>query len=141
MMPRLLTALLLLLCTTLAAQNRDETAIRTMLAKQVTEWNKANIDGYMHGYWEDDSLLFIGSKGPTWGYAATLARYKKAYPDTAHTGTLTSTILSMKRLSPEYYFVVGKWALQRSAGNVGGSYTLLLRRIKGQWVIIADHSS
>jgi hypothetical protein len=112
-----------------------------MLAQQVTEWNKANIDGYMHGYWEHDSLLFIGAKGPTWGYAATLARYKKAYPDTAHTGRLASTIVSMKRLSPEYYFVVGKWALQRSAGNVGGSYTLLLRKIRGQWVIIADHSS
>jgi len=122
-------------------QGKDEQAIRTMLAAQVTEWNKANMEGFMKGYWENDSLLFIGSKGPTYGFGPTLARYKKNYPDTDHSGTLTSTILSMKRLSPEYYFVVGKWALARKAGDVGGSYTLLIRKIRGQWVIVADHSS
>lgn len=123
------------------AQNKNETAIRKMLAAQVTEWNKANMEGYMKGYWESDSLVFIGSKGPTYGYAATLARYKKGYPDTDHTGTLTSTILSLKKLSAKYYFVVGKWALARKAGDIGGSYTLLLRKIKGEWVIVCDHSS
>jgi len=36
---------------------------------------------------------------------------------------------------------VGKWALKRSAGDVSGSYTLLIRKIKGEWVIVCDHSS
>ena len=122
-------------------QNKDVTAIQKMLAAQVTEWNKGRIEGYMHGYWENDSLLFIGSKGPRYGYDVTLKRYKEAYPDAAHMGVLTSTITSIQRLSDEYYFIVGKWALQRTAGDVSGSYTLLLRKIKGKWVIIADHSS
>ncbi len=123
------------------ATGNDERQIRDMLAAQVREWNNGNMEGYMKGYWESDSLLFIGSKGPNYGYATTLANYKKRYPDAEHTGTLTSTVLSMKRLSPEYYFVVGRWALSRKAGDVGGSYTLLIRKIKGQWVIVADHSS
>jgi ketosteroid isomerase-like protein len=125
----------------LFAHNKEENAIRKMLSAQVVEWNKGNIEGYMKGYWEDDSLLFIGSKGPTYGFNATLERYKKAYPDAAHTGTLKSTITAMTRLSADYYFVVGKWALSRKAGDVGGSYTLLLRKIKGTWVIVCDHSS
>jgi len=112
-----------------------------MLAAQVTEWNKGNIDGYMKGYWQSDSLVFIGSKGPRYGYNATLQRYKEAYPDTAHTGKLTSVITSMRKLSDEYYFVIGTWALQRSAGDISGSYTLLIRKINGDWVIICDHSS
>jgi ketosteroid isomerase-like protein len=123
------------------AQNKNVTAIKTMLAAQVTEWNKGNIDGYMQGYWEDDSLLFIGSKGPRYGYDVTLKRYKEAYPDTAHMGKLTSTITRIQKLSGKYYFVVGKWALQRSVGDVSGSYTLLLKKVKRKWVIIADHSS
>ncbi len=127
--------------TTSFAQSKDEKAITTMLAAQVTEWNKGNIEGYMHGYWEDDSLLFIGSKGPRYGYGVTLKRYKEAYPDTAHMGKLTSTITRLQKLPGKYYFVVGKWALQRSVGDVSGSYTLLLRKVKGKWVIIADHSS
>lgn len=123
------------------AGSKDEKAIRTMLAAQVTEWNKGSIDGYMKGYWESDSLLFIGSKGPRYGYKVTLERYKEAYPDADHMGQLTSTITSIQQLSPDYYFIVGKWALSRKAGDVSGSYTLLMRKIKGKWVIVCDHSS
>lgn len=123
------------------AAGKDETAIRGMLAAQVAEWNKGNIAGYMKGYWENDSLLFIGKNGPTYGYTATLERYKKSYPDPASMGQLTSTIISVKKLSPRYYFIVGKWHLAREKGDLEGSYTLLIRKIKREWVIVADHSS
>lgn len=141
-MKRILPVFLCLLFAGVAfAANKDEQAISKMLSAQVAEWNKGNIDGYMKGYWESDSLLFIGSSGPRYGYGATLKRYKEAYPDAAHMGVLTSTVVSMRRLSPEYYFIVGKWALKRSAGDVAGSYTLLIRKKKGNWVIVCDHSS
>ncbi|MBC7552464.1 MAG: DUF4440 domain-containing protein [Taibaiella sp.] len=135
--------MIMLVCAgpVIIARDRNEKAIKTMLTAQVTQWNNGNIDGYMHGYWEDDSLLFIGSKGPRYGYGVTLTRYKEAYPDTAHMGRLTSTITRIQKLSPKYYFVVGKWALKRSVGDVSGSYTLLLRKLKGKWVVVADHSS
>ena len=123
------------------AQNKDENNIKHMLAAQVMEWNKGNIDGYMKGYWENDSLLFIGSKGPRYGYNVTLQRYKEAYPDTTHMGKLVSTVTSMQRISPEYYFIVGKWELKRTVGDLNGSYTLLIRKIRGAWLIICDHSS
>lgn len=141
-MKRILTSIAILFTVTITlAQSKDEQSIRHMLAAQVTEWNKGSVEGYMHGYWESDSLIFIGSKRPRYGYQATLKKYKEAYPDADHMGTLTSTITSMKRLSPDYYFIVGSWALKRNAGDVSGSYTLLLRKIKGEWVIICDHSS
>jgi ketosteroid isomerase-like protein len=123
------------------AQTKDETAIRQMLAAQVAEWNKGNIEGYMKGYWDNDSLLFIGSKGPRYGYKTTLRRYKEAYPDPEHMGKLVSTVTSMQKLSADYYFIVGSWELKRTVGDLAGSYTLLLRKIKGVWVIICDHSS
>ena len=136
---------LLLVCaicySPLSAQNKDQKAIQSMLSAQVAEWNKGNIEGYMKGYWENDSLLFIGSKGPRYGYQTTLKRYKEAYPDAAHMGELISTNTSMQQLAPDYYFVVGKWELKRSVGDLNGSYTLLIRKIKGKWVIVCDHSS
>ena len=140
-MARLLFILSILFVFRAHAQNNDEQSIATMLAAQVTEWNKGNIAGYMKGYWDNDSLLFIGSKGPRYGYNNTLKRYEEAYPDAAHMGILTSTVTSMKKLSPDYYFIVGSWFLKRSAGDVGGSYTLLIRKIHGKWVIVCDHSS
>jgi ketosteroid isomerase-like protein len=137
----------LLLCLMLAlpifsfANSKDEAAIRKMMAAQVVKWNEGDAAGFMKGYWESDSLVFIGKSGPTYGYIPTLERYKKGYPDAAHMGKLTSTILSMQQLSADYYFVIGKWELKREAGDVGGSYTLLIKKIKGEWVIICDHSS
>ena len=123
------------------AQSKDELAIRQLLKTQDAAWNKGDIDGFMQGYWQSDSLMFIGKSGITYGWKNTLANYKKGYPDTAAMGKLRFELVEFKKLSGENYFVVGKWFLTRSIGNVNGSFTLLLRKIKNKWVIIADHSS
>src|SRR3954468_12841304 len=99
----LFCALCLISAYNLFAQEDDVWAIRKMLIAQVVEWNKGNIDGYMKGYWESDSMLFIGSKMRAYGYNATLKRYKEAYADADHMGKLASKITSMQQLSPEYY--------------------------------------
>lgn len=122
-------------------QSKDDSVIRKMLATQVVEWNKGNIEGYMKGYWESDSLIFIGSTEQRYGYKATLLRYKTTYPTVAHMGRLTLTVFSIQKLSEEYYFVVGRWGLQRTMGDVGGPYSLLIKRINGELVIVVDHSS
>jgi hypothetical protein len=56
-------------------------------------------------------------------------------------GKLDFNILVVKKLSAEYYYIVGKWHLQRTIGDLSGHYDLLFRKIKGKWIIIADHSS
>jgi hypothetical protein len=127
--------------TIVVAGKHDEVNIKNLLAAQAVEWNKGNIDGYMIGYWHSDSLIFIGSKGVRYGYTKTLNRYKEAYPDADHMGLLSLNITQMKKLSRHYYFVVGKWALKRKAGDIEGSFTLLLQKINGKWQIICDHSS
>ncbi len=122
-------------------KSRHETTIREILQHQEDAWNKGKLDEFMIGYWNNDSLLFIGKNGPKYGYSNTLENYKKGYPDTAAMGKFTSTVLNIKRLSSKYYFVVGKWHLKRSIGDVSGHYTLLFKKISGKWVIVADHSS
>jgi ketosteroid isomerase-like protein len=131
----------LFLSSSVLAQNKDEQAIRNILKAQEAAWNRADLRAFMKGYWENDSMLFMGKKGPTYGYTATLNNYLKSYPDTAHTGHFTSTLVSVKKLSRKYYIVVGQWHLKRSAGDVGGYYSLLFRKIKGQWLIVMDHTS
>lgn len=126
---------------TTQAQSKDEQAIRKILSNQTQYWNQGNIDSFMVGYWNNDSLLFIGKSHVTYGYINALNNYKQGYSDTAQMGKLTFNILQVKRLSNDHYFVLGKWFLKRSVGDIGGHYTLLFRKIKGQWVIVADHSS
>ncbi len=137
--------LLLLLSVSVTAfaqtKDKDETIIRKILDDQTTAWNRGDIENFMSGYWESDSLVFIGKSGVTNGWKQTLANYKKGYPDTAAMGKLSFNIIQVKRLSVMYFSVVGKWNLTRSIGDLGGHYTLLFKKIKGKWVIIQDHSS
>lgn len=123
------------------AQQSDEEKIRGVLAAQTDAWNRGDAEGFMQGYWKSDSLLFIGKSGVTRGWEKTLANYKKGYPDTAAMGKLSFDIISVKQLSPDYAFVIGKWMLKRSIGDLSGHYTLLFRKRKGLWTIVADHSS
>lgn len=123
------------------AQSKTEQKIINILKTQDAEWNKGNIDGFMQTYWNSDSLMFIGKSGVTYGWKNTLNNYKKGYPDTSAMGKLDFTLIDIKKLSRKYYHVVGKWHLTRSIGNLQGHFTLLLKKIKGNWLIIADHSS
>ncbi len=122
-------------------QSADESMIKGILDKQVTAWNAGDVESFMQGYWKDDSLKFIGKSGVTSGWEKTLNNYKKNYPDKAAMGTLAFDLLQVKPLSPGYYFVIGKWHLQRTAGDLGGHFTLLFKKINGVWLIITDHSS
>ena len=123
------------------AQSNDEIAIKQALNEQIEAWNQGNIERFMKTYWENDSLMFIGKGGIKYGWNNTLNNYKRNYPDTIAMGKLSFDILKISRLSPEYFYVVGKWHLQRTIGDLNGHYDLLFRKINGKWVIIADHSS
>jgi uncharacterized protein (TIGR02246 family) len=131
----------LLSIQTIYGQLNDEKEIRRLLVDQTKAWNKGDIEGFMKTYWKNDSLMFIGKNGINHGWRETLNNYKKRYPDTAAMGKLSFDIIQVKKLSPEYFYVVGKWMLTRSIGDLNGYYDLLLRKIKGKWYIIADHSS
>jgi len=137
----LLTAVLFVTTFISQAQSKDEQQIRSLLQTQVEAWNRCDLEAFMQTYWKSDSLMFIGKNGIKWGWDETLANYKKGYPDTAAMGKLSFNIIQVKRLSVMYYYVVGKWMLTRNIGDLSGHYDLLLRKIKGRWVIISDHSS
>ncbi|HEV7348300.1 nuclear transport factor 2 family protein [Telluribacter sp.] len=140
---QLILLLLLITATAASAQSEaDRKAILGILDRQTRDWNAGNIAAFMNGYWESDSLMFVGKNGVTYGYRSTYEGYLKRYPDRATMGTLQFTILHLNFPGPDVAFVVGKWNLTRpEKGDVGGHYTLLWRRIGGRWVIVCDHTS
>jgi ketosteroid isomerase-like protein len=140
-MKMLLSFLFLLISAVVSAQSNEEKAIRQILTTQTQSWNHGDIEGFMQTYWKSDSLMFISKSGVHFGWVETLNNYKKSYPDTTAMGKLSFDIITVKKLSSEYYYVVGKWMLKRTIGDLSGHYDLLLKKIKGNWYIIADHSS
>ena len=122
-------------------QTKDEAEVRKVLERQNHAWNRGDIDAFMVGYWENDSLMFIGKSAVTYGYKNTLSNYKKNYPDTTVMGKLTFTLIQLKQLSSEYFHVTGKYYLTRTIGDGSGHFTLVFRKLNGKWLIISDHSS
>ena len=116
--------------------------VASVMERQQYAWNHGDLEGFMQGYWKNDSLMFIGKSGVTQGHAATLSRYRAGYPDVEAMGKLSFTNVKWLALGSEHGWLLGEWKLERLNGEGSeGMYTLLWRRQQGSWVIVADHSS
>lgn len=115
--------------------------ITDLLFEQQIAWNNGDIESFMKAYWVSDSLKFIGATGITYGYNQTYNNYQKRYPDKATMGKLKFEILDMSRLSENAVHMVGKWDLTREMGDIGGHFTLVWRKMNGEWLIVSDHTS
>ena len=137
--------LLLLLVGTvspvLAQQSKDIETVRSILLRQSDDWNRGDIDAFMVGYWPSEKLQFIGGKGVTYGWQNTLERYKRVYPDKSTMGQLKFDILEVQQLSKKVIMLTGKYPLTRENDQPTGHFLLVWRKIKGEWLIVADHSS
>lgn len=133
--------------TVFASVSSDEAEnIESLLTVQSKCWNDGDIDGFMQTYWKSADLTFSGGGKTTRGWQATLDQYKKSYPRDKM-GTLTFDGLEVTMLSEEAALVLGKWHLsipQKDAAEdkkKDGNFSLVLRKIDGDWKIIHDHSS
>ncbi|WP_421763096.1 YybH family protein [Ekhidna sp.] len=140
-MKKLIILLFYILSFPSLSQSADELAIRDVLAQQEECWNAGDLECFMEGYWKSDQLVFIGSKGLTYGWQKTLDNYKKSYPDKSAMGKLTFDVLIMEPLSEDFWSVIGKWNLKRKDDNPNGHFSLIFRRLGDEWVIVSDHSS
>ena len=133
-----------------------ETAVRNVLARQQAAWNAGDVDAFMRGYWNSEELSFSSGGTTTRGWQATLDGYHTRYPSLAAMGQLTFGELEVTPLGDDAALVLGQWSLARAPNDdaanedsasgetledVGGNFTLVFRRIDGQWVIVHDHTS
>ena len=123
----------------LPASDREE--IETLFMSTEDAWNQGDLEGFMAAYWDSDQMIFTGVGGPTYGYKATLERYKKSYPDNEAMGMLKFNILDLYQIDQATALMNGKFYLSRTIGDLVGHFTLVWKKIDGKWLIICDHSS
>ncbi len=121
-------------------QSQEKEAILEVMSQQEQDWNNGDIDAFMQGYWQSDSLMFVGKNGIKYGWQTTLENYKKSYPDKSTMGKLSFTIEKLE-VENQTAFMLGKWNITRDGGNIGGYFTLYWRKIDGKWLIVLDHTS
>ncbi|MGD1944896.1 MAG: YybH family protein [Croceivirga sp.] len=142
-MKKLVVLLFLVSVFTNAQESNDENieAIKAILIAQKDAWNNYDIETFMESYWKSNDLAFYGSSGVVKGWQATLERYKKAYPSEAHFGTLDFVFNEIAPIDQGSYYVMGEYHLTRQVGDANGIFMLVLKRIGGEWKIIADTSA
>lgn len=126
-----------------AQAGAHEAAVRAVLDKQVEAWNRGDLEGFMAGYWNSPGLVFQSGDKRTQGWPATLERYRLRYQGQGkEMGRLRFDDLDVEVLGPDAAFARGRWHLVMKDGSEpNGLFTLLLRRIGGEWKIVHDHTS
>ena len=121
--------------------SKIESAIRDVMNKQVDDWNAGDIKGFMEGYWKSPDLRFVSGNNVSKGWQAAYDRYKKAYDTREKMGTLSFSELEITVLNKKSAFVKGRYTLVRKNDTPTGLFTLVFRKLDGEWKVVHDHTS
>jgi len=111
--------------------------------RQETCWNKQDIDCFMEAYSKTNPVQAISSKGIVYGYDRILSNYKNKYYPDGTIGHLSFDQFNFRKLTRKLYFVVGRYNLKLEERDklVQGWFSVIMKKEKGIWVILTDHST
>lgn len=143
---KLTTILLLALCASCRTISHVEDArtIEGVVRAQEAAWNRGDVEGYMsEGYQRSPDLTFFSGGSVTRGYDPVLARYTQRYKaNGAEMGRLTFADLEVLTQAEDVALVRGRWDLDfENQKDVGGLFSLIMRRTQSGWRIVHDHTS
>lgn len=121
-----------------AIEAQETAAISAVLQAQDEAWNRGDIPAFMAGYWKSPDLRFASGGNIARGWDATLERYEKRYDTPEKMGQLITSDYEIELLSADAAIAHGSWMLEVDGDNPSGLYTLVMRKIGGEWVIVSD---
>ncbi len=116
----------------------DEAQIVALISDQQAAWNSGDIDGFMSAYWASPELRFASGGTVTYGWRATRDRYHARYSNRALMGELLFEDLEIDLISEAAAAVHGRWALARESDRPSGLFTLIFKKVDGDWKIVSD---
>ena len=122
-------------------KEKDSLKILNVLEQQRIAWNDNDINEFMKGYLKSDKLVFSGSNGPVFGWNFVKDRYLKTYSTKELMGYLSFEINNLFSLSRKVAILLGKFYLKRKNEKLSGYFTLIFKKINGNWYIVSDHTS
>jgi beta-aspartyl-peptidase (threonine type) len=118
-------------------------AVRAVLERQVADWNRGDLDGFLGGYWNSPKVVFQSGGQRFDGWEAMRQRYRRRYQAEGRAmGRLEFSSLDIESLGPEAVLARGRWRLTMPDGTKpGGLFTVIFRRFAEGWKIVHDHTS
>jgi ketosteroid isomerase-like protein len=135
-------------CQGLSAKAGDDSEpavrdVQAVLNKQVVDWNKGDLDGFLTGYWNSPKVVFMSGANRFDGYAAMRDRYRRRYKAEGKAmGQLAFSDLDVEPLGPESVMARGRFRLTMPDGTKPtGLFTVIVRKFPDGWKIVHDHTS
>jgi beta-aspartyl-peptidase (threonine type) len=118
-------------------------AVRAVLDRQVTDWNKGDLDSFLSGYWNSPEVVFQSGGRRFDGWEAMRDRYRRRYQAEGRAmGRLAFSSLEIVPLGAKSALARGGWRLTMPDGTQpGGLFTVIFRKLPEGWKIIHDHTS
>lgn len=125
------------------APGATEAAVRGVLDRQVADWNRGDLDGFLGGYWNDPGVVFQSGGERFDGWGAMRDRYRARYVEGGKAmGRLAFEGVQVVPLGEQAALVRGGWRLEMPDGKKpGGLFTLVFRKVPAGWKIVHDHTS
>ena len=115
--------------------------IRALFESSCEAWNRGDSDGYLAAYWNSDKVRWVSEGTVRNGFEAIAAGFKARFDSSDNMGRLEVADLDIQLLSENDALVFGTWILATAAARHHGVFTVHVKKIDGEWLIVSDHSS
>ncbi|MFO7915504.1 MAG: nuclear transport factor 2 family protein [Candidatus Krumholzibacteriales bacterium] len=114
--------------------------ITEILGSQKDSWNNGDLEGYMDYYLDSENLTFHSGSRLIRGWESLNSMYRRNYSG-EKMGVLDFSEVKINILSQDASYVIGAWEVALPDTIRKGRFTLILRKLDGEWRIVHDHSS
>ncbi len=122
-------------------EEAEKAAIRAVVARMESAWNRGDFRGYMEGFKNPD-VVFVSRGEFQRDWQGTLDHYVRDYGGRPQRrGRLRFWDLRIEMLAPDAAQLVGRYRLQGGERPQDGINTRLFRKVNGRWVVALNHVS
>src|SRR3954471_16855614 len=116
--------------------------VQKLLDDQLAAWNRADLEGYMAGYWKSPDLTFFSNANESHGWEQTLEHYRQKYKQNKNGMGKLVLEVNLEQVDEKTVLGRGEWRLTMPDGSTPhGLTTLIVRKLPEGWRIVHDHSS
>ena len=119
----------------------DDQRIRALFESACAAWNRGDIDGYLADYWHSDKVRWVSEGTVRYGFDAIAAGFKARFASPGNMGRLEVANLEIQLLGESDALVFGAWIHTTPAAKCHGVFTVHVKKISDEWLIVSDHSS
>jgi len=119
----------------------DHQHIRALFESGCAAWNRGDIDGYLADYWHSDKVRWVSEGTVRYGFETIATAFKARFDSPDNMGRLEVANLEIQLLGESDALVFGAWIQTAHTVRRHGVFTVHLKKIDREWLIVSDHSS